>query len=335
MLSSNRRFAWLTIAAATLTAAVAPRAVAARTGSPLGYALTAVGFRSYFVFDTRPHESVHGTLRIVSLTSGTKTILVRPVDVSTAAAGGLQNGNGEPSGEGRWLTLAATRVRLSGAGSASVGFTVHVPAGARAGDHFMGITAVDRRVFSRPADGRGPIRLRLIPRLAMTIQVRLPGPRTIALAAGASKIVVAPSGASLALGITNPGNTLVPSSTGHITISQGATPLFTHSIELAAFAPNTAIRYESPWEGTPVQGTYRVTGEVRPAGAPTIVINRTVTFGRSAIRRYQAETVRQAKEGSGTPVGLIIALAMALIAAAGFGVAYTLARRQIARSGTG
>jgi hypothetical protein len=272
---------------------------------------------------------------MVSLTPGAKTILVRPVDVSTAAAGGLQYGNGEPSGEGRWLTLAATSVRLSGAGAASVPFTVRVPAGARAGDHFMGITAVDRRVFSRPAAGHGPIRLRLIPRLAMTIQLRLPGPRTTALAAGASKIVVAPSGASLALGITNRGNTLVPSSTGTITVSQGATPLFTHGIELAAFAPNTAITYKSPWDGTPVQGTYRVTGEVRPAGAPTIVINRTVTFGRSAIQRYRADTARPAKEDSGTPVELMIALAAALIAAVGFGVAYTIARQQIARSGKG
>jgi hypothetical protein len=333
MRSTIRGFALLTIAAATITATLAPSAAAARTGSPLGYALTAVGFRSYFVFDTRPRESVHGTLRIVGLTPGAKTILVRPVDVSTAAAGGLQYGNAGPSADGRWLTLAAKSVRLAGAESINVPFTVRVPADARSGDHFIGITAVDRRVFGRPATGHGPIRLRLIPRLAMTIQVRLPGPRTSALAAGASKIVVAPSGASVALAIANRGNTLIPGSTGTITISQGATPLFTHRIELAAFAPNTAITYESPWDGTPVQGTYRVTGEVRPAGAPTIVINRTVTFGRSAIRRYRADTARQAKEASGTSVGLIIALAAAVIAAVGFGVAYTLARQQIARTG--
>jgi hypothetical protein len=243
MQSAIRLSARLAIfAAMTVTvAAAAPCAMAARTGSPLGYALSAVGFRSYFVFDTRPRGSVHGTLRLVNVTPGEKTILVRPVDVSTAATGGLQYGNGAPSGEGRWLTLAVRRARLSGAGSASVPFSVRVPAGAAAGEHFMGIIAVDRRVFSRPAEGHGPIRLRLIPRLAMTIEVRLPGPRTVALAAGASKVVVAPSGASLALAITNPGNTLVPSSTGTITVSQGARTLFTHGIELAAFVPKTAI----------------------------------------------------------------------------------------------
>jgi hypothetical protein len=84
-----------------------------------------------------------------------------------------------------------------------------------------------------------------------------------------------------------------------------------------------------------VQGTYRVTGEVRPAGAPRIAIDRTVTFGRGAIRQYRADTGGQAKESSGTSPVLIIALALALIAAVAFGVAYTLARHQIARSDTG
>ena len=100
----------------------------------------------------------------------------------------------------------------------------------------------------------------------MTIEVRLPGRRTSQLAVSRAKIDIAPSGASLVLGISNPANTLIPASTGSVTVLQGSTPLFSKGMELAAFVPKTAIAYHIPWEGTPVQGTYRVKGELHPTG---------------------------------------------------------------------
>lgn len=332
MLSAMRLFTRVTITAA-IACWAAPPALAAHAGSQLGYAIDAVGFRSYFVFHARPGGSVQGTLRVQSLTPAAKTILVRPVDVSTAATGGLQYGNHSPLGEGRWLKLAVRSVRLSGTGSEGVPFTVRVPPGASAGDHFVGIIAVDRRVLSRTASGRGSIRLRLIPRLAMTIELRLPGPRRSELALRGVKIEVAPSGASLTLGISNPANTLIAASTGSVTVSQGSTPLFSRGIELAGFVPRTAITYPVSWEGTPVEGTYRVKGELHPAGAPVIVFDRTVRFGRSAIRRFRAQTGRPAKESSGPPVTLIVALVLALVAVLALSVAYGRARQQIKRRG--
>src|SRR5213080_2811264 len=105
-MSVLRLFTGWRIAAATacsaVTAVACSAALAAQAGSQLGYAVTAVGFKSYFVFNALAGDSVRGTLRIVSLTPGAKAILVAPVDVSTAAAGGLQYGNSEPRGEGRW-----------------------------------------------------------------------------------------------------------------------------------------------------------------------------------------------------------------------------------------
>jgi hypothetical protein len=322
--------------AATSVCAVAAVACspasAAQKGSQLGYGITATGFRSYFVFETRAGHSVRGTLRIVSLTPGVKTILLAPVDVSTAAAGGLQYGNSQARSEGLWLALAVRSVRISGAGSASVPFTVRVPRGTPAGDHFVAITAVDRRALHGPTHGHGPLRLRLIPRLAMTVELRLPGRRSSRLSVGSAKIDVAPSGASLVLGITNPANTLIASSTGSVTVFQDSTPLFSQEMQLAAFVPKTAIAYHLPWEGTPVEGTYRVKGELRPAGAPPIRFDRKVTFGSSAIRQFRQETGRAAKEGSRAPVVLIVALVVALLAVITLSVGYGRARRQLRRN---
>ncbi|MHB8659889.1 MAG: hypothetical protein ACYC91_18490 [Solirubrobacteraceae bacterium] len=208
---------------------------------------------------------------------------------------------------------------------------MNVPPRAPPGDHFAAIIVLDRRVLSEPSTGKGTIRLRLIPRLAMTIQLRLPGPRTSALAVGGARIEVAPSGASVALAISSPGNTLIRSSTGSVTISQKGKPLFSQSLNLAAFVPNTSITYHVPWKGTPVEGTYRVKGEIRPLGGPVVVFDRTVTFGHNAIRRFRSQTGKPATESSGTPILLIIALVLALTATLGLGVAYVRSRREIRR----
>lgn len=325
-----KAFIRLIIAVACAAMIGAPAASAAvRAGSSVGYALTAVGFRSYFAFDTHPGHTVRGILRVTNLSPVARSIVLAPVDVSTAAAGGLQYGQGPPQKDGRWLTLARHSIRLSGYGTSNIPFTARVSHGARPGDHFVGIVAVDRRVLDQPVGGRGPIRLRLIPRLAMTVALRLPGPVTRKLTLGAVTIAVAPSGASLAFGLSNPGNKLIAATNGSVTVSKNETPLFTRSIVLAAFVPNTSITYHVPWEGTPVQGTYRVTGELRPAGAPLIAFDRTVTFGRSAIHQYRRQTGRAAKESSGTPIVLIIALAVAVAVAATFAIAYARATRRL------
>lgn len=83
--------------------------------------------------------------------------------------------------------------------------------------------------------------------------------------------------------------------------------------------------------GTPVEGTYRVRGTLRPAGAPPIAFDRNVTFRRSAIRQFRRETGRPAKQSSGTPVVLIVVLVLALAAAGTLGVAYARARRRLQR----
>src|SRR5205823_7412435 len=147
------------------------------SGRPFGYALAATGFPSYFIYDASPGQPVHGTLRLTSITPPPKTIVLSPADVTTASTGGLAYGNGAPSGEGRWLSLARSHVHLdSSVASASVPFTVRVPPNAGPGEHFLGIVAPDRRVPGGPTDGRGSIRLRLNPRLAMPVELRLPGP---------------------------------------------------------------------------------------------------------------------------------------------------------------
>jgi hypothetical protein len=150
------------------------------------------------------------------------------------------------------------------------------------------------------------------------------------LKAGGAKIAVAPSGASAEIAVANPGNVLIPSTTGQVAIYQGGTRLFGQKVALAAFVPHTAIQYGVPWNGKPVEGTYTIRGVMRPAGAPAVRFDRTVSFGLGAIRKFKRETGRQAVESSGASPVLIIALALVFALALGLGVAYAGARRKLA-----
>jgi hypothetical protein len=318
----------------TAAAIATPVAGAARLVPRFGYAISAVGFRSYFAYHAHRGETISGVLRVVSLTPVAKTIVVDPADVSTASTGGLQYGDTTAQKDGRWLRLDVHRVHLSGSRSAAVPFTLTIPAAATSGEHFAAITAVDRRALTAHARGRGAIRLRLIPRLAMTTELRLPGPLLKGMSVGRSAIAVASSGASLALPIANSGNTLITTTTGTITISQNARPLFSGRIALGSFVPRTAITYHLPWHGTPTQGIYHVRGTIHPAGTRPITIDQTVSFGNHAIKKFQQQTGRQATATPATPGILILLLTLAIIAAAGFAVAYVRARKRLSNTTT-
>jgi hypothetical protein len=122
---------------------------------------------------------------------------------------------------------------------------------------------------------------------------------------------------------------LIANTPGHVDVSQGNTTLFSQPVNLAAFVPRTAITYHVPWVGKPVQGTYRVTGELFPAGAVPIMFDQTVTFGGAAIRQFRQQTGRSA-QAVGTPVALIVGLVGALAAALAFAAAYARLRARVA-----
>ena len=140
----------------------------------------------------------------------------------------------------------------------------------------------------------------------MTVELRLPGRPTGALALHGAAVFVAPSGATLGLELANPGNTLLTATTGEVTLSQGSTALFSQSIELAAFVPRTQITLHVPWPGVPVEGTYIAKGVLRPAGGTPIVFQRSVRFGGGAIRRYREQTGKPATSAAGAPVVLVV-----------------------------
>jgi competence protein ComEA len=313
---------------ATVVAALAAPAAAA-TPTPLGFGIKAnQAPKGYFVFDKRPGERVRGSFEISNLTPRRQVVYLREADAFTAQAGGVEftKQGGVPIHAGTWFEIARHTVVLRPHESVEVEFSGEVPAHAHAGDHLGGVIAYGKR--PPHVAGKGNFGFRLLSRLAIAVQFTLPGERVTGIDVKDADITVSPVGAALELDLGNSGNTLIKKTTGKLEVTKGSRRLFSPKVELGTFVPKTEIRYALAWPGTPVEGTYHVSGVLRPQGGPPVRIDKDVQFGKARIREFRQETGRQAIETSVTPAWIWAGLGAAVMAALGLLILLVWSRRR-------
>src|SRR6266540_5233415 len=110
----------VTLLAACLLTGLAAAPAAAGQHQP-GFAIDAVGFKSYFRYRIDAGEREAGALRVVNRSSRPLSVLLSPVDVTAAATGGLQSGIRRAGGDDGWLALARRGVRLPAGGVETAG----------------------------------------------------------------------------------------------------------------------------------------------------------------------------------------------------------------------
>ncbi len=267
--------------AVALAAFVAPAPVASaapvRPARP-GFAIAAVGFQSSYQFRLRPGEKVRGRLRLISRSRRAQHVVLRAVDVTTAANGGLEYGSKPPRLEGRWIAIRR-RVTVPAGRAVEIPFRVHPEAGTRPGDHFGGIVAInarDLRAAARRPSKQG-FSLRYLPRLAIAVGVTTPGRATYQLGVETLGIDVSPSSTDVTVLLRNAGNKLLKQTTGELVVSERGRELLRQSVDIGAFVPGTTIRYRLPLQGTPAKARYQVRGRLLPSGAPAVSVGGTVS----------------------------------------------------------
>jgi len=314
--------------AATVGLLGAPTAVA----DDLGFSLAAGGVGPYFTFDARPGATVSGRVDLISRSARAQPVALAAADVGTAATGGLDYRQGPPRAVARWVELGRHELMLPAGQATSVAFAVHVPAGIRPGDHLAGVVATDPTALARQrrAARRAGQTLRLAfrSRLAVAVLVRVPGPRHPRLAFEGAAVDASPAGVRIALRLRNRGNTLIKPTRGDVTVSQDGQALLTTAVDLDTFAPDSEIRFPIPLPGTPTEGRYHLAGTLHPSGAPPVHIDADVDFTQRQAQRFTRETGRRPHRAGGTP-WLLVALAFALLMAAGFAAAYLRTRHRL------
>jgi hypothetical protein len=301
----------------------------AQAGSRIDFSLVALGTDRYFIFDARPGETVAGRLGLLSRSRHARTVALRTVDVGTAASGGLDYGLGEPRAVGGWLTLERRRLTLTRGAVVHVPFTARVPDAARPGDHLAGLVAYEsaRRPTGRVKPRTGGLRLDFRSRLAVAVQLRVPGPRHPRLAFRGAEIVDSPSGVRIHLRIENSGNTLVERTRGTVAISREGHELIRAPLDISAFAPDSEIRYPLRLPGTPVQGVYHVAGLLEPQGAPAVRMVADVELTGTQATRFEEATGTEVVRPSNSSPLRYLGLLLPLLFGGVFAVAYWAARR--------
>jgi len=276
------------------------------TGQP-GFSVAAAGFSSYFRYSLEPGRHARGALRLVSQSGRTIHVLIQGVDVGTAATGGLAYGASESDAVDRLLTLSRHGVRLDAGTTVEVPFGVAVSRALGPGDHFAGIVALNRAQVraARRGSRRKGFSLRFLPRLAIAVQVTVPGQATHVLQFGNAGIDVTPSSTDVTLLLRNSGNKLIKRTGGRLAVSQNGRVLVRRGVALDAFVPGTTLLYRIPLVGRPAEGSYSVRGILRPERGAPVPVDATVSFGAAAAREFKRETGREAT--SSGPSTLLVA----------------------------
>ena len=312
--------------------ATAPaRAQPGAVDSP-GFSIAAAGQESFFVFESKPGRSVTGTVVLTPEPERATEVVLKAVDVTTAATGGIDYGSADPEGVGRWIDLSESRVTLEGGSSVSVPFEVRVPKGARPGDHFAGIVAYDGDALDAKEGAQRQVQLEFVSRLAIATQIIVPGKKRAEVRFTGASIDVAPSGAVLHVSFDNQGNALAEDIVGNVTLSRDERLILSERLEMTSFLPETSVAYPFPFPRTPAEDTYELTGSFQVGDGPRQEIEAEVEFGSEQAEEFEAETGREAE---GTGISAVVIVLIALGAAALAALVLLVRERGLARPALG
>jgi hypothetical protein len=321
--------------AASAAASSPPALGASKEPAGVGFSVAPVG-RPTLRFDARPGGTITGRVRVENLDARPRTVQLFAADMVTADTGGASFPATPPVGVGTWLTLDRPLVRLPAHGGRTVGFHGGMPGDAGTGQHFAGIVAVDTREAAAaraPARNARGVSVRHLTRLALPVRLTAPGPLATHLAVTGITFGVDASGSSLRVALRNDGNRIVRATGIDLKVSKGGRRLLVIDEHIQDFIPSSAISFPVAWRGQLKQGTYHVTGVIRPKGGASVRVNQDVIFGPKLADRLERKTGDAAPADHGQPPWIWIALGGLFAAAGGVTLAYVRLRRAVAKSG--
>jgi hypothetical protein len=241
---------WLSVLGTVLLGSFAVATPASATPGAAVFALVPQHYdpslnatRSYFVAVAGPGTTFVNSVRIRNMGTKSGTALLYAVDATTGqTSGAVYLDRSKPRrGVGSWITLGARSVPLAPGHSQVVPITVHVPAGARPGDHLGGIVAENAALTQSRGGGALQIRIRHLTIAAVEVQV--PGNAATRIDVTAVRAGGEHGYQYVYLHLQNQG-ALTTKPTGQLLISGAdGQPVATRSLKLDTFLPGTAIDY--------------------------------------------------------------------------------------------
>jgi hypothetical protein len=328
----------LALLATLMLAAAAASSASAATmppPQPVAFALSPVTSGGTLRLRGAPGQVLRGEVLVRNTSGRPITVILQAADIQNASNGNASFVTTHLSQTGRWLRLATRTVRLAPDASHRIAFTISIPAGSRGASHYAGIVATNAAQLAAATvhrtNRRPSFTFYRIDRQALPITIRLPGPLSRRLMFRSARIVVAPIGAGLLLGLLPGGTELIEGARVRLRVERHGHTLFTYVSTLGQLFPHSLLDYRIPWKGRPTQGSYQLKGVIRPREAAAVYINQTIEFSaaKGTVLKHEA-TPTPGASTPGTPGWVWPALALAAVLLMALSVAvWKLARRPV------
>lgn len=338
-----RRLSFVFAAAALLI----PAAHAA--GPAFGVRAVGTWKLGYFVYNAKPGMTIAGKIAVSNNGNREGVVKLFATDATTGQTSGtVYKTSGEKARDvGAWVTLPAATLRLGPNERRVVPFTVHIPAGAAAGEHVGGIVAeTAQQSTGTHSKGKTNVQITVRNLAIVAVQVNVPGPKVAKLTIGAVTAGGRKGYQQLFVHIANTGNVMTKPSVVLVVADDKGTSVFDERFVLDTVLPHTAIDYPVNVSKKALgAGTYSTNVEIsydRPGGG-RIVERATPQLDVTADQVGQvftsaapltpppgsAAAAAPTKSGGLSPLLIVLLVAGALVLLAGGWFAATArARRQ-------
>lgn len=257
---------------------------------------------SYFTYQSLAGTVVEDTVLVINSENSPVELHLYAADVNTASSGGaaFSTNLGEtPNDTGAWLNLSESQLTLQPNESRAIPFTFAIPPDATAGEYAAAIVA--QRTDSIETEQGSAVGINLVPRIAVTMWVTIPGAiqpqlAITSLTAGASntrQVIVA--------NLRNTGNIgLKPQ--GNLTIRepQNDTPVYQAPIQMGYFLAGNSLDYRITLPEALPTNDYEITLSLTHQGG-TVEWTQSVFLGQVEEARPLAKNPTEMYESSAPP----------------------------------
>jgi hypothetical protein len=325
-------------AALALAASTAPAALAAGASfalRPVKYDPKIPASASYFIFRVAGGEAIQSEVSVVNTGTQAGTAFLYPVDATTGQTSGTVYlaRTSKRRDVGRWVKLGLSRVTLGPGESRVVRFVLHVPRGARRGDHVGGIVAenAELQTSGRVASGKrkGGFQIRVRQLTIVGVEVQLPGGKA-RLKIGAVRAGGQDHHQAVLVRLKNVGGVLLKP-TGRLSVRRGGKVVKRVRLSLDSVLAGTRIDYPAYLAGKPLSpGTYRVHIWLAYGRHGRVTADRTLKIGtRDIVQVYgaKADGFQPQRTSKGTLLPWLMAFTALLVATGAVATTIRVSRR--------
>jgi hypothetical protein len=249
----------LALVLAPVAAAAKPTAPATKPVGPI-FGVRAIGNPKlgYFVYPASAGSVLHGAVAVTNTGDQTGSVKLYTADATTGATSGtVYLTDSRPAGVGTWISLHSPTLTLKPSQRTIVPFTVHVPAGANAGDYVGGIVAETVLQRQGPQSShKTNVQIKVRNLSIVAVEVNVPGPQVAKFTIGDVKVGGSQGRQQVFVHLANDG-TILAKPKGSITIKTSTgTAIQTISFHLDTFLAHTAIDYPIQLRQALSPGTY-------------------------------------------------------------------------------